>query len=262
MKQKQKSSGFTLIELLVVIAIIAILAAMLLPALAAAKRKANTTTCINNQKQMGLAWIMYADDSQDKMPLNYWASVGGVASSLSGSWVMGNADQPTAPNNSLTNDITLGTLYPYVKSLGVYHCTEDKTTLKVNTPSGLQTFSRLRCFSMNTFLAGGDNSGPYPTSLTKQASVRNASHTMVFIDEDDSTLDDGHFLYYSNPAQGWINRPGFRHNNGTVLSYADGHAEYHHWGGKVTDPANPPVNSASYNDLVWLDATSPLSPNN
>jgi prepilin-type N-terminal cleavage/methylation domain-containing protein len=81
-----RRSGFTLIELLVVIAIIAILAAMLLPALAAAKARAQRMQCLNNMRQCGLGFPMFASDHSDMMPPAGWASGSDTAPTLEISW--------------------------------------------------------------------------------------------------------------------------------------------------------------------------------
>ena len=115
-------TGFTLIELLVVIAIIAILAATLLPVLAKARTRAQATYCMNDLRQVLLAWKMYPDDDNGWFPPNEDNSFGG--------WVRGDMDYSGSSDN--TNILYLidpryAKLGPYTKSYRVYKCPADQS---------------------------------------------------------------------------------------------------------------------------------------
>jgi len=103
---QRSRTGFTLIELLVVIAIIAILAAILFPVFAKVREKARQTSCLSNEKQLGLGFMQYTEDNDEELPIN------GVKQnvSLGTGWA--------------------GQIYPYVKSTGVYDCPDDPTAIQ------------------------------------------------------------------------------------------------------------------------------------
>jgi prepilin-type N-terminal cleavage/methylation domain-containing protein/prepilin-type processing-associated H-X9-DG protein len=215
--------GFTLIELLVVIAIIAILAGMLLPALSKAKSKATGIKCLNNSKQLTLAWIMYADDHDDRVVRNYLSDTR--------AWIGGNVSAMPGATNIL--DIQNGRLWSYNQSLEIYRCPSDALGFKVAGKPAI----RVRSFSMSGRMGGDpaccDFVNPGIPFFLKTVDIKDPSPTkaFVFLDENADSIDDGFFAVQAKvPNNGyWQNTPASRHGNAGILSFADGHGESWRW---------------------------------
>jgi prepilin-type N-terminal cleavage/methylation domain-containing protein/prepilin-type processing-associated H-X9-DG protein len=285
MKDRSRlSNGFTLIELLVVIAIIAILAALLLPALARAKSKAQAIMCLNNHRQLCLAWRMYVEDSRDHLPF---------VKSDPCAWVNGWLDYTAAADNwDINHDITQSILWPYCgKSAGIFKCPSDQSIVNIRGT----TYPRVRSMSMVAWVGGrGNGAGGLAAMNWSQTALGDKSgeariyrkyssmvdpgpaKTSIFLDEREDSINDGMFVIAMEGAAprpgaapspgsyGIIDYPAAYHGGAGGFSFADGHSELRKWRDNRTMP--PLMKGSNYDyqfksspnnvDVAWMQDNS------
>ena len=216
--------AFTLIELLVVIAIIAILMAVLMPALHRSREQGRRAACLSNLKQLSLAWLMYADENDDRI-------VNGATGFSNSNQTWGDHRNELAwvdgfhplDLEAAKEDIRRGALWPYIKNEKIYRC-----------PTGRrgEAFHYAIMFSMNA-VNHPATQGVRGAHVKKRSEIRNPApaYRLVFIDEGYMT-SDAYAVNYDQEQ--WWDDPPVRHGDGTNISFADGHVEHWKWRGTDT----------------------------
>ena len=262
--------AFTLTELLVVIVVIAILAALLLGVLGKAKGRAQASICLNNNRQLVLAWQMYAHDNADRLVNNYGRKqmYSEYIRKDFHNWVNSFVDLTLDEQNTNQIYISNGLLFPYTGgSVSIYKCPTDKDLSPAQRGAGWSR--RIRTYSLNGFLgpqvlekvdltASGRN--PFfkqYRQFLKLGEIPNPAQIVVFVDEQPDSLGDSMFWINND---GWSDIPGTYHNRACEYSYADGHAAPRTWRSatipsKVNFTADRhwhPTDQAGLEDRNWL----------
>jgi len=244
---QMKTKAFTLIELLVVIAIIALLMAIILPALNSVKRKAATTVCLSNTKNLSLGWYMYMQDNDGRIMSsedngtegngNYvgWC---GVPLNENGSRMSNTQTSPAVTDEDEIRGIKEGVLYPYVGDAGAYHCPADNIRKSMCDQTTVFV-----SYGVPMCLYGRPNpsSSGYNTQIKIFSEITRPATRYVFVESAETrnfNMNQRFIIgapeYTGNTEWGWWGPMAVNHGDSSILGFCDGHSEVRKWRDRFT----------------------------
>ncbi len=274
-------SGFTLTELLVVLATLGILTALLLPALAGTQPRSKAYQCLNNMRQLALAWTLYASENNEQLAINNDPHANGsYLFNGSPSWATGQIDWTAGSFNTntayLVNDAYsllggyLGRNYQvFACPAAAYYVSPVQRAIGYN--------HRARSVAMNGAVGDGSKYNVasfgwnpatfYVAKKTTDFNNPGPSQTWVFTDEHPDSIDDAVLYSSSYPTTTFTEAPANQHDGAASITFADGHVEMHKWTGTVL-PKKPVVYqltqriacSVTDPDMLWLARHTPQAP--
>jgi prepilin-type processing-associated H-X9-DG protein len=231
-----------------------------MPSLAKARTKAQGLQCLGNARQLGLAWLLYADDHDGKLTPN--------EPYTPDNWVSGTMTYllHDSDNTNVANllDPKFAKLGPYVRAAAIYKCPSDRSFVQ---GSGTR-YPRVRSVSMNFAVGSKARQGDLPFApgwmvYRKSQDALTPSSLWVFGDEHPDSIDDAAFVVDCG-KQGYearlISFPANYHNGGTSFAFADGHAETHRWQNETTKYPNKYCGCLSHYAANGFYTAAPYSP--
>ena len=247
MSVRKNRKAFTLIELLVVIAIIALLMAIILPALNMVKRKAATTVCLSNTKNLSIGWYMYMGDNDGRIMSSTAEATedSGVhvgwcrePRDENGNRLSGNQTAPAVTDEDEIRGIKMGVLYPYVKSPDAYHCPADNVRKSMyDQTTVFVSYAIPACL----YQAPRKSHARYNIQIRIFDEITSPSKRYVFVETAETrnfNMNERFIIgapEYTNNAQwGWWGPMAINHGDSSILGFCDGHSEARKWRDRFT----------------------------